>query len=289
MATTNVYQMVTDRIIEELEKGSIPWQRPWHGTLNGAVSYVTRRPYSFLNQILLGESGEYLTFKQIKDLGGNIKKGAKSRFVVFYKMLEVVKNSTHPETGEEVKNKEQIPILRYYNVFHINDTEGIESKIEQPAVCELQPIEKAEQIINDYVKRDGLKFEVIASNQAYYSPSSDRVVIPLMEQYDKVEEYYSTVFHELVHSTGHKNRCDRLIAMVASKKSDSYSKEELVAEIGSSMLCNIAQLDLSKCFDNSVAYINGWLRQLKGDNHLIVFAAARAEKAVKYILNEKDC
>lgn len=289
MSATNVYQMVTDRIIQELEKGFIPWHKPWRGTLNGAVSYVTRKPYSFLNQFLLGEPGEYLTFKQIQNLGGSIKKGAKSRFVVFYKMLESVKKTTHPTTGEEVEKKEQVPVLRYYNVFHLKDVDGIESKLGEPIQCPHEPIETAECIVNDYVEREQLLFESKASNEASYSPSLDYVVVPLLEQFESAEEYYSTTFHELVHSTGHKSRCDRFMTSIAKSKSETYSKEELVAEIGSAMLCNIAELDISKCFNNSVAYISGWLRKLKDDNRLIVYAAARAEKAVKYILNEKDC
>lgn len=289
MAATNVYQMVTDRIIEELGKGFIPWHKPWHGTLNGAISYVTRKPYSFLNQLLLGDPGEYLTFKQIQNLGGSIKKGAKSRFVVFYKMLESVKITTHPTTGEEMEKKEQVPVLRYYNVFHLKDVDGIESKLGAPIPCPHEPIETAECIVNDYVEREHLLFESKSSNEASYCPSLDYVVVPLLEQFESAEEYYSTTFHELVHSTGHKSRCDRHIAMVAKHGSDNYSKEELTAEIGSAMLCNISELDISKCFDNSVSYIGGWLSRLRDDNRLIVHAAARAEKAVKYILNEKDC
>ena len=288
---TNVYQMVTDRIIAQLEQGVIPWQKPWHGAPDGAISYTTRKPYSVLNQMLLGQPGEYLTFNQISELGGTIKKGAKSKFVVFYKpMIKVEKRET-TVNGEIVENKKEtvIPILRYYNVFHIDDIEGISSKYEASATSTIQTIEKADKIIADYIEREQLKFESKLSSKAYYSPVEDKVVVPEIEQYDIVEEYYSTTFHELVHSTGHEKRCNRHELLgVAAFGSESYSKEELVAEIGSAMMLNRIGIDTEKSFKNSAAYIQGWLRKLKNDNKFIISASSKAEKAVKYILNIQE-
>ena len=248
----NVYQMVTDRVIEQLEKGIVPWQKPWSGAGladGGAINYVSRKPYSFLNQMLLGREGEYLTFKQIKDLKGNIKKGAKAGIVVFFTMTTQGKKKDVDEDGNEiiteVINMHSYPILKYYHVFHIDDCEGIESKIKEIEPDDtLKPIEKAENIINGYLSREKkLRFEY---------------------------------------------RCNRKNEMgIAAFGSESYSKEELVAELGSAMICNAINIDSEKAFKNSVAYLQGWLSKLKNDNKMIIWAASKAEKAAKYIMGIK--
>lgn len=291
----NVYQMVTDRIVAQLKEGIIPWQKPW--TVSGsaedvAISFVTRRPYSFVNQMLLGRPGEWLTWKQIGELGGKVRKGAKAGIVVFYKQL-VIKDPTRKvkdEDGNEVDATKRIPLLKYYNVFHLSDVEGIDSKIvkgEKPSG--LEPVEEAEEVITAYVSReDGLTFVCDKeSDRAYYSPGEDKVVVPQISQYAIVEEYYSTTFHELTHSTLKESRCNREAENAhAFFGNEDYSREELVAEMGSAMLCNRLGLEAKKAFKNSVAYIQGWLKELQNDDHMIVWAASRAEKAAKYILNE---
>jgi antirestriction protein ArdC len=284
----NVYQIITDRIIEEMNKGVIPWQRPWHGAIDGAVSYETGRPYSFLNQFLLGRPGEWLTFNQIKKLGGKIKKGAKSGMVTFVKTY-VKKGKGEVIDGEGAKDEMGF-VLRYYNVFHIDDCEGIPTKIKKEREqSDMKPIELADKVANEYVDReDTLKLEVKLSNSAYYSPATDTVVVPQLDQYEVAEEFYSTLFHELVHSTGVSKRCDRGLNKVSSKHSDEYSREELVAEMGSAMILNQLGIDNEKAFKNSVAYVQSWLRELKNDNRMIVWAASRAEKAVKYIRGIKE-
>lgn len=297
--SNNVYQMVTDRIINQLEQGLIPWHKPWTGVSladGGAISYTSRKPYSLLNQMLLGKAGEYLTWKQVQDLGGKVKKGAESQMVVFFKMVVVEDKKpaspTAPEDKPEEKKQKLIPMLRYYRVFHIDDCEGIKSKIkagEPMPDNDLQPIERAEAIIADYLAREStLKFQNDKPSQkAYFSPSADKVVVPMMSQFELVEEYYSATFHELTHSTSKDSRCNRpegcTNILFGSK---DYIREELVAELGSAMLCNVAGIDSEKAFKNSVAYIQSWLRALKNDNKMIVWASSRAEKASKYILNE---
>jgi len=290
-ARKNVYQMVTDRIVEMMQNGLIPWQKPWHGpkgkesTEGMAISYVTRRAYSVINQWLLGEPGEYLTFKQIQEHGGQIIKGEKSRIVVFFTKCEYVKKDE--ETGEE--RIATYPLLKYYNVWHINQTTGIESKLTADAT-EPEPATvtdaTADGIIEGYLMREAsLKFyNNKPSNRAYYSPSEDKVVVPMPEQYDVLAEYYSTTFHELVHSTLKASRCDR-----EAENKDSffgnheYSREELVAEMGAAMLCSVSGVENTKSLKNSVAYIQSWIRSLKNDPKMIVWAASRAEKAATYI------
>jgi len=291
---TNVYQMVTDRIIEEMQKGIIPWRKPWHllGNANEcAISYTTRRPYSLLNQFLLGEAGEYLTFNQIKAHGGKIRKGEKSRMVVFYQQIVKEDETKTDENGDP--KLVRIPVLRYYNVWNINQVDGIESKckpVEQGAESKLSPDERAEEIVAGYMAQPSHpRLFIQRSDSAYYAPAGDYVVVPLMEQYNDVAEYYSTMFHELGHSTGHSSRLDRKNGMkVAAFGSADYSREELVAEMTAAMLVNEAGLDAEKAFRNSVAYLQNWLSALKNDNKMIVWAASRAEAAAKWILGIKE-
>ena len=193
MATTysksDVYALVTNRIIEQMEQGIIPWQKPWHGGMDGAISYTTGKPYSLINQFLLGRDGEFLTFKQVQDLGGKIKKGAKSQMVVFFKQYPIVETSTN-EDGEEVKKVKNIPILRYYNVFHISDCEGIQSKIkegEKPAST-LKPNEFADKVANDYVAREDITLTIKKSDKAYYSPATESLTWPQMERFEDDSE-----------------------------------------------------------------------------------------------------
>lgn len=284
----NVYQIITDRFVEEMSKGVIPWQRPWFGSQDGAVSYETGRPYSFLNQMLLGRPGEWLTFRQINEAGGKLKKGAKAGMVTFFKTYK--RNDKENEDGDGNAEEKLGFVLRYYNVFHIDDCEGIKSKIaEKPQRPVLEPIEHADKVAHEYVDReDTLKLEVKLSNNAYYSHATDTVVVPAIEQYEDIEEFYSTLFHELVHSTGASKRLDRGLIKATSKSSEEYSREELVAEIGSAMMCCQLGIDSEKAFKNSVAYVQGWLRELKNDVRMVVWASSRAEKAVKYIRNIKE-
>lgn len=281
MAKTNVYEMVTERIIAELEKGVIPWEKPWTGVRSGAFNRVSKRPYSLLNQMLLKHTGEYATYKQWQDLGGQVKKGEKSEIVVFWKIFET--EETNKDTGE--KETKKIPLLRYYNVFHISQVEGVEPLKPEQLNDEVEPIEEADKIITDYITREHIEFTECRSNEAYYSPSQDAVVVPMKEQYKVINEYYSTTFHELTHSTGHKNRLNRLeTGAVAAFGSETYSKEELVAEIGSASLMNLLGIETVKTFRNSAAYIQSWLQVLRNDNKFIVSASSKAEKAVNYIL-----
>lgn len=282
MAAANVYQIVTDRIIEEMQKGVIPWEKPWTGVRAGAFNRISKRPYSLLNQMLLKHTGEYATFKQWSELGGKIKKGEKSEVIVFWKITEI-----EEENEDNEKVKKNIAILRYYNVFHISQVEGVKP-LESP-FPEVEPIEEADRIINDYVAREHIDFTECASNKAYYSPSMDCVVVPMKEQYKLINEYYSTTFHELTHSTGHKTRLDRLESgAVAAFGSETYSKEELVAEIGSASIMNLLGIETTKTFRNSAAYIQSWINVLKNDNKFIVSAASKAEKAVNFILGNTE-
>ncbi len=270
----DIYAEVTNRIIDQLEKGQIPWQKPWIAS-GSAVSRATGKPYSLLNQMILGRGGEYLTFAQCQKEGGKVRKGEKSQMVVFWKFIE--------QEDEETHEKKQVPFLRYYNVFHINQCEGLKAKHMPELPATAKPDEAAESIIAAYAQRSGVTIKHQEGDRAFYRPSNDTVVLPLLAQFAETAEYYSTVFHELTHSTGHANRLDRL-SKTAYFGSEAYSKEELIAEIGAAALVNHAGLETANSFRNSAAYVQNWLKVLRDDKRFIVSAAGKAEKAVSMIL-----
>lgn len=275
----SVYEMVTERIIEQLEQGVIPWHKPWTGTA-GSWSRSTGRAYSLLNQWLMPQ-GEYATFNQIKKEGGKIIKGSKGYPVVFFKPTLI---ETEDADGNKVKKT--VPLLRYYTVFNIEtQVEGLERKYNKEDIQNHnEPLEALETIKNEYLDRTGVEFENTKSEKAYYQPSCDKVVLPLLEQFDGIEEYYSTCFHELAHSTGHHSRLDR-IKTTAAFGSEDYGKEELIAEITSAAVLNEAGIETSKTLKNSAAYIQSWTKAIKGDVKLIVHASSKAQKAFEMIMN----
>lgn len=277
----NVYELVTNRIIEQLENNIVPWEKPWSGTLDSAFNRVSKKPYSILNQMLLKYDGEYASFKQWKDLGGHIRKGEKSEIVVFWKMYPIKEKQ---DDGTEIIKT--IPLLKYINVFHISQVDGVEP-LKQKVTHDIEPIEKAEKLLNDYWNRENITIEHVKGDKAFYSPMFDKIQLPLFEQFKQSEEYYSTAFHESVHSTMKTSRCNRQEdrkGKVVSFGSEEYSKEELVAEVGSAQLMNIVGIETTKSFRNSTAYIQSWLKVLRNDNKFIVSASSKAEKAVNYIL-----
>ena len=278
MASLNVYEMVTERIIKQLKQGTIPWQKPWTGVRSGAFNRVSKKPYSLINQAILEKSGEYATFHQWKNLGGHIKKGAKSEIVVFWKIIDVEEKN---DKGEIEKKK--LPLLRYYNVFHISQVEGVEP-LKEKLNTEIEPIEEADRIIKNYVDREHITFKECISDKAFYRPMTDTVVVPLKEQYKNINSFYQVAFHEITHSTGAQKRLDRDIKELAPFGSEIYSKEELVAELGSAFLINHLGIETKGTFQNSASYIESWLQVLRNDNKLIVSASSKAEKAVNYIL-----
>ena len=273
-----VYEIVTQRIIEKLKEGTVPWKRPFQSY--APVNWVTGREYRGINLLLLEPNGEYATFHQIKKAGGKVKKGEKSSIVVFWKWIEIKNDDEDAE--EETK---KIPFLRYYHVFEINtQVEGLESK-RKVAEYVHDPIEKAEEIIRNFRDKPKITHK---NSGAWYKPLIDTVNVPDKKYFHDIHEYYSAMFHELVHSTGHEKRLNRKgITNLSPFGSKQYSREELVAEIGASMLCAMAGIE-NHTIDNSAAYIQGWLKALENDHTLVVKASQQAQKACDYILGKMD-
>lgn len=276
----NVYQIVTDRIIAALEAGTIPWRKPWSVAGGGGSprNHATGKAYRGVNWFMLQmygfESARWVTFKQAIDLGGNVRKGEKSALVTFWKKWQTKDKAT----GEEIK----IPVLRYYNVFNLEQCDGIElPAAEKPVLAQHQRIESAEAIVSGMASRPVLRH---AGARAYYSPALDSVTMPEMGRFTTAEDYYATLFHELAHATGHTSRLGR-IKDSAAFGSEPYAQEELVAEMASAFLCARCGID-APIIENSAAYVDGWIKVLKGDSKLAIVAAAQAAKAADFILGE---
>jgi antirestriction protein ArdC len=277
----NVSEIVTNRIIEQLEKGIIPWNKPWGSAK--AINYVTRKPYKGMNILLLDQPGEYLTFNQCKAAGGSIKKGAKSKMIVFWKMY-----NKEVDADEADKKTKTIPVLNYYNVFHISDCDGVESKIKGNEKPELESIPDKDEFINKYMSNEQIRYEQEHSDKAYYTVEQDKIHLPLTKQFEGIAEYYSTLFHEMIHSTGHQKRLNRLELAQYHSSKEVRSKEELTAEIGAATLMNESGLESAGSFKNSTAYIQSWVSVLKNDTNMIIQASSRAQKAVDYIKSKAN-
>lgn len=277
----NVYEIITNKFIEALEQDKIPWRRPWNVD-ELAMNHATGKPYSLVNQMLLG-GGEYLTFEQVKKLGGKVKKGERGNVVIsYFEQYDLDQNG-----DKIIESKRVCP--RYYYVFEVGQCEGIERKNENSAPVEHQPIEEAEKVMNAYFEAEAVELEHHMNGKAFYQPGTDTVVLPEMSLFESAQHYYGTAFHEMVHSTMHKDRCNRAeerFGKCVAFGSKEYSKEELVAEIGSSFLCSHVGIESADVFDNSKAYIQSWIKKLKNDPKFIIEASSKAEKAVRYILGE---
>ena len=273
----NVYEVITARILEELERGVVPWRRPWD--LVESRNVATGKKYRGVNAITL-PGGWFGTFKQIQDLGGHVKKGVHGFPVVFFSFPDHAKEKEE-EKEEGKEDGRTAPIIRYYHVFRVEDCEGLKiEKIEEGS--KPSSIEAAEAIIQKMPNRPVIIEKT--STKAYYCPSTDTVQIPSRSQFSRIEEFYSTLFHELAHSTGHADRLGRkTLTAAAAFGSDEYGKEELVAEFGASFLCGEAKID-NTTIKNSAAYINSWKKVIKADVTLVLKAAGMGQKAADYIL-----
>ena len=274
----NVYEIVTEQVIRQLEQGTAPWRKPWRS--EPPRNLVSGKEYRGINPFLLASQGYgsqyWLTFNQANKLGGHIRKGEKSSIVTFWNVGE--EKIIRDTDGKERKSKPFL--LRYYNVFNVEQTEGIADKLGLGnAAPRVASIEGCEAIVNGMpnaprIEQDG---------RAWYRPSTDTVGMPARALFGSAEEYYSTLFHELTHSTGHSSRVGREgIEQLNTFGSESYSREELIAEMGAAMLCGVTGI-APATIENSAAYLQSWISRLKGDSKLLVSAASAAQKAADYI------
>lgn len=274
----NVYEIVTERILETMSKGEIPWRKPW-GIAGQPINYASKKKYKGINTLLLhcarSSTPYWLTLKQANELGGSVKAGSKGMPVVFFKWME--KENSEGKT-------EEFPCLRYYTVFNADQLTGIDfPELKNNRV--FNPIEEAERIINEMPKRPTMQS---IDGSAYYSPAKDLINLPDKGLFKSEAGYYETAFHELAHSTGHETRLNRKQKAEDCRfGSTSYAKEELIAELTAAFLCNESNL-LLETLDNNAAYLQSWMKALQNDQRMIVMAAGQAQKAADFILNKKE-
>lgn len=279
----DIYERVTNRIIEALEAGTVPWRQPWKSLGGMARNLNSNRPYRGVNVFLTAMSAmaagfsdnRWATFAGIKRAGGSVRKGQHGTLVILWKPIEKKDKATGEVTDSFL-------MLKGYTVFNVEQAdwpEGIPSDGREDDLRAHDENEVAEAIIADYSDRANLKV-TRGGNSAHYSPMQDAVAVPEPEAFESGESFYSVVFHELVHSTGHESRLARIESTTFG--SDPYAKEELVAELGASMLSAVA--GVSDSTESSAAYIASWLRSLRDDKQLVVKAAAAAQRAADMIL-----
>ena len=278
----DTYQVITDRIIDMLERGTVPWRKPWQTI--APANLVSRKPYRGVNVLLLAcseyDSPYWLSFNQAKKLGGHVNKGERSTMVVYWNWIE-------KESGRIAKDgspvADRIPFLRHYSIFNVRQCtlpDGIVPDLpDKPTV---EPIAACEAIVAAMPNLPTIDNK--GGNRAYYRQRTDSVHMPEKNRFDGSAEYYSVLFHELTHSTGHKSRLNRhSLTEHDGFGGENYSREELVAEMGAALFCGQAGIE-TQTADNSASYIASWLRALKNDKKLVVTAAAQAQKAADYIL-----
>lgn len=278
---TYAYERITERIVALLEQGTVPWHKPWQAKTGWPRNYVSQKQYRGINVFLLSamsyESPCWLTFRQASALGGSVRKGEKACPVVFWKQLEIADKAL----GEARK----IPLLRLYHVFNVAQCDNLKASPASADVVEPTVATKPEAIVANMPERPVIKHGM---TKAFYSPTEDCVGMPAKERFESQEHYHSTLFHELIHATGHESRLKRLsLTERGGFGSNPYCKEELIAELGAAFLCGYAQI-VERTIDNSAAYLQGWLQQLHSDKTLIVQAAAHAQKATDFILGNHD-
>lgn len=303
-------QKVVDRITALIDEGKpLPWVKPWNRapltvTIVDGYKTVTLPPaahnrkgeqYKGANTYL--PEGEYITFKQCQAEGGHINKGAKGWPVVYWNFIK-----KDPDPAAPTPTPETYAMLKYYTVFNIKDTDLAQKHFPGPTtytfpVTHEEPVPQdptatgltadptAEAVITDYIAR--AKTLTLSrdkhSDRAFYSPSADSVTVPTLDQFQTISEYYSTLFHELGHSTGHASRLNRL-SKPAAFGSESYSREELVAETTAATLLTALGLEDGNSFRNSSAYIKSWASHIKADPLMYITAATKAQAAIDLIL-----
>jgi len=274
----DIHVAITERFLEKLRAGSVPWQRPWLSAQN----LISKKSYRGINSLTLGSSSFsspfWLTFHQTNELGGHIRKGEKSSPVIYYKFVgkrDAVGNPLMTKRGRPAF----IPFVRWSNVFNIEQTDGIIAP-NLPVAPAVPALERAVALINN-APICSIRSEGFA---AAYSPREDIIRMPKAERFRTPEDFHHTLFHEAIHSTGHASRLGREgITNPIRFGSDRYSKEELIAELGAAFLSNEAGILDQVLFENSASYLGSWIRNLEQDPTLIVSAASQGQRAFDWM------
>lgn len=280
----NIYDAVNDRILAQLEQGLIPWRKEWKVTGHSGLpfNFATKKPYRGINIWLLGCSpfsdARWLTYKQAQTIGAQVKRGEKGTPIVFWSMFDKDELNSKGEA-------ERVPFLRQYTVFNVEQCDGIpvELPFDEPI---FEPIPAAQSMVEGYLKRADIRLRH-GGGRAFYSPSLDYIQMPPENSFELPAAYYSTLFHECGHSTGHSSRLDRGFKPEQTFGSVDYSKEELVAEFTAAYLCATVGISNERVETNHTAYIHGWLKALKNDKKMLLSAAQKAQRAADLIADKQ--
>lgn len=279
----DAHEIVTKQIIEQLEQGVVPWRKTWRGRAGLPKNIASGREYRGINVMLLGgaayDSPYWGTFRQVSQLGGYVRRGERSTSVVFWKWID------RDEVAEDGTVRERrTAILRCYRVFNREQVDGIELPVSDPGAesAAHTPID----VCCDTILAGMPQAPAVRHNdgRAFYRPSDDSVHMPRPTLFESPEHYYAVLFHELTHATGAAHRVGRNTLLDAHRFGDpAYCREELVAELGAAMLCGHSGIE-NATIENQAAYVAGWLSKLRGDNRMVVHAAAQAQKAADFVL-----
>ena len=292
----DLYQVVTDKVIELLEAGTVPWQRPWN-QYGLARNYATGHVYTGINAFLLNffpsfDVPFYLTYKQAQALGGQVRKGAKAETVYFFKTLykdadgKNLKPAQVAKLGSGDKFVKAIPMPRTFHLFNIADVDGIDFEIPELSDNPNAPIEECDNFVTSLQSVPEICHQDL--NHAFYAPKADQINMPPLPRFSSPEAYYKTLFHEVTHSTGHDSRLSRPgITLPMEQRvpgSEPHAHEELIAELGAVYLCHHAGITRQPLQENAAAYIDGYLGLLKNDKRFLFQASSQAQKAVNFLL-----
>ena len=283
-----VYEIITKRIIKSMTAGRIPWRRTW--TVVDPANAISGKTYRGINAMLLWEPASnydsrwFVTARQAEQLGGCVNEYeiSNGHIVTFWKMQEPT--IVDPDDPENSPRRYKAPVLRYYNVYNIKQCEGLNlpDRCAPDPTGAVSPLPLPQAVFSDYIARENIRMK---KGKPAYSPSKDYIMMPPLSNFIGAEAYYSTAYHEAIHSTGHQCRLARFKPDAPLKfGNEVYSKEELVAEIGAAFLCARTGIERPETYENSVAYLQSWIAALENDHRMIVFAASAAQKAADYIL-----
>ena len=282
MKTNDLMEKITNQILEDMEKGNLFWETPWIKTGNFPKNAATRKAYRGVNVIWLTSvasrqgfsCNSWLTYQQAKTAGGNIKAGAKGVEVIFFKPLTVKE-----EKAEGDFEKKVIKYLKYFTVFNLDQTEGLDHL--RPKSAEEKPFNKNEEA-ERILTQSGAKIVEENPDKAFYSPTLDYINLPPRHSFKTEEKFFSTSYHELTHWSGHPKRLNRKQSLVFG--SVDYAFEELVAEIGGAFLAGHVGYEYDT---QHAAYVQNWIKVLKDDTRAIFRAASLAQSAADFILGVK--
>jgi antirestriction protein ArdC len=280
----DAYELVTNRLADAFEQGNVPWHKPWK-SLGDPANLVSKKPYRGINVWLTLLSGYqspwWVSFKQALDLGGNVRKGEKGTVVVYWSLFKKKEKQADGSVKEA-----RIPVLRYSTVFNVEQCDGLDAKVPPAPVQTVAFGAKHDlaEILLDLWKNKPTISEG-NGDRACYTPFLDRIEMPERTRFESLDAFYQTLFHEAIHATGHESRINRWKKGSDQFQfgSESYSEEELIAEIGGCFLQQVAGLDIQT--DNSAAYLRNWASKLRGDKRLIIRAASAAQKAADLVQN----